>query len=251
MRALLRRALGVVLACVQAAATAQTAPVPAAGLPPSQAAPAPSAGQATPPVIAAPDPGAPPPHAKPQGLYATIDVRDTRAQIRRLGQLIPYPRREAIAAAVASARRLSPPALYALANAVALDDKNMPDAVFWYHVARIRAVYDALRCKDPTARGVINDFGKRLNPDVARYQRQNRLHTLQIAELAVKWDRENPREYDHRWINLYGKVARYSDGADPAEPTLPESEWPAVLQHVHEAHLKSVREFAAGVTKSN
>ena len=185
------------------------------------------------------------PHDKPQGIYAAIDVSANEAAIKRLGQLIPYPRREAIAAAVAGASKLSPPALYALANAVALDDANIPDAVFWYHVARIRAVYDALRCRDETARPVVADFGKRLNPDVARYQRQHREHTLQIAELALKWDRENPRNYDYRWINLYGKVARTSAGTDPAELTVPESEWPVILQRVHEAHLKSVREFAA------
>ena len=91
---------------------------------------------------------------------------------------------------------------------MAQDDANIPDAVFWYHVGRIRAVYDALRCKDATARTVVTDFGKRLNPDVARYQRQHREHTLQIAEFAIKWDQQNPRNYDHRWINLYGKVAR-------------------------------------------
>lgn len=245
MQTLLRAVVAVALACVHMAAAPQTVPVPAAGLPPPQAGPALGPGQPPPPVVSAPEPGAPAPHAKPQGIYATIDVRATEAAISRLGQLIPHPRREAIAAAVAVAPKLSPPALYALANAVALDDANMPDAVFWYHVARIRAVYDALRCKDATARPVVAAFGKRLNPDVARYQRQNRQHTLQIAELAVKWDQQNPREYDQRWINLYGKVARYSAGTDPAELSVPESEWPAILQHTHDAHLKSVRAFAA------
>lgn len=245
MRSVLRAVLAVALACVQTAAAPQTVPVPAAGVPPPQVSPAPRAGQPSPPVVSAPDPGAPAAYATPQGIYATIDVRATEAAISRLGQLIPYPRREAIAAAVAAAPRLSPPALYALANAVALDDANMPDAVFWFHVARIRAVYDALRCKDETARPLVAEFGKRLNPDVARYQRQNRQHTLQIAELAIKWDQQNPRSYDYRWINLYGKVARISAGTDPAELTVTENEWPAILQRVHEAHLKSVREFAA------
>lgn len=245
MRLLFRAVLSVALACVPTAAAPQTAPVPAAGLPPPQVGPAPRAGQPSPPVVSAPAPGAPASYAKPQGIYATIDVSATAAAIRRLGQLMPYPRREAIAAAVAVAPKLSPPALYALANAVALDDANMPDAVFWYHVARIRAVYDALRCKDASARPVVAEFGKRLNPDVARYQRQNRQHTLQIAELAIKWDQRNPRNYDHRWINLYGKVARISDGTDPLELTLPESEWPAILRRTHDAHLKSVQAFAA------
>jgi hypothetical protein len=185
------------------------------------------------------------PYDKPQGIYATINMSGTESAIRRLGQLIPYERRQAVSAAVANAPRLSPPVLYALANAVSLDDTKMGDAVFWYHLARLRAVYDGLRCKDASARNAVNIFGKGLSPDLTRYQRQNRQYTLQIAELAIKWDQQNPRDYDHRWINLYGKVARTSAGTDPSELTLPESEWPDILRHVHEAHLKSVQEFAA------
>ena len=185
------------------------------------------------------------PYDKPQGIYATINMSGTDSAIRQLAQLMPTPRREAIAAAVASAPRLTPPALYALANATAQDDAAMSDAVFWYHVGRIRAVYDGLRCKDPTARNAVNVLGKGLNPDLTRFQRQNRQRTLEIAELAIKWDQQHPRNYDHRWINLWGRVARYSDGTDPAELTVPESEWLAILGYVHETHLKSVREFAA------
>lgn len=185
------------------------------------------------------------PYDKPQGIYATIDMRETEAMMRRLGQLIPVPRREAIASAVAHPGRLSPPVLYALANAVSQDDANIADAVFWYHVGRIRAVYDGLRCKDPSAREAVIVLGRRLNPDIARFQRQRRERTLEIARIAMEWDLNNPRDYDYRWINLYGKVAPYSAGTDPAELTVPESEWPAILQRVHEAHLKSVQDFAA------
>jgi hypothetical protein len=185
------------------------------------------------------------PYDKPQGIYATINMSGTDSAIRQLGQLIPYERRTAIANATAAAARLSPPVLYALANAISLDDKSVREAVFWYHVGRIRAVYDGLRCKDSSARNAVNILGKGLNPDNARYQRQNRQDTLAIAELAIKWDQQNARDYDHRWINLYGKVARTSPGTDPSELTVPEGEWPAILQHVHEAHLKSVQEFAA------
>jgi hypothetical protein len=184
------------------------------------------------------------PFDKPQGIYATINMTGTESAIRRLGQLIPYERRTAINEAFAVAPRLSPPVLYALANAVSLDDVRMRDAVFWYHVARIRAVYDGLRCKDPTARNAVNVLGRGLNPDISRYQRQNREDTLYIAEVALKWDQENPREYDHRWINLYGKVARVSAGTDPNELSVPESEWPALLQRAREGHLQSVKEFS-------
>lgn len=185
-------------------------------------------------------------HDKPQGIYASIDIQGQLRTIASLRQLIPTPRREAINAALANPAALSPPALYALANAVSQDDIRMEDAVFWYHVGRIRAVYDGLRCKDPTARNAVNVLGRNLNPDIARYQRQRRQRTLEIAEIAIKWDQANPRLYDHRWINLYGKVARESAGTDPSELTVPELEWPAILQRVHDAHLKSVQDFAAG-----
>jgi hypothetical protein len=184
------------------------------------------------------------PFEKPQGIYATIRTGGTETMINHLSQLMPGPRRDAIAVAVARAASLAPPALYALANAVAQDDKNMEDAVFWYHVGRIRAVYDGLRCKDASARNIIAAMGRGLNPDLTRYQRQRRQLTLRIAVRAVKWDSENPRNYDHRWINLNGTVARYSAGTDPSELTVPESEWPAILKRVHETHLMSVEEFA-------
>ena len=219
MHVLRRVTLVLVLACALPDAVPQSAPEP---------------------VVAEPAP-----YPNPQGIYAKINTTGTESAIRQLGQLIPTPRHEAIAAAVAGAPRLSPPVLYALANAISQDYANIGDAVFWYQVGRIRAVYDGLRCKDASARNVINALGKELNPDITRFQRQNRQRTLRIAELAIKWDQQNPLDYDHRWINLFGKVARYSAGTDPSELTVPESEWPAILQRVHEAHLKSVQEFAA------
>ncbi len=181
---------------------------------------------------------------KPQGIYAKIEVRETDAAIRRLGQLIPGPRREAIAYYTARTASLTPPALYALANAIAQDDQQVDTAVFWYHVGRIRAVYDALRCRDATAHNAVVVLGKGLTPEITRYQRQRRARTLEIAKLAVDWDQKNPRDYDHRWINLWGKVARTSAGTDPAELSFPESEWPAFLQRARDGHLKSVQEFA-------
>jgi hypothetical protein len=202
---------------------------------------------ATPQVV---PPEAPKLRFKPRGVYADIDIHDQLAMIARLRQLIPTPRREAIDAAGANPAALSPPALYALANALAQDDIKIEDAVFWYHVGRIRAVYDALRCKDATARYAVKVLGRSLNPDIARYQRQHRARTLVIAQFALEWDDANPRQYDYRWVNLYGKVARESEGTDPAELTVPEQEWPAILDHVRAAHLKSVQAFAAGETRN-
>jgi hypothetical protein len=230
------------LALVLALACAQSAAQPVVQPPSAPLTTVPRA--AVPPVVPSQD--GPQEHARPQGVYAAIDIQGQLRTIASLRELIPVPRREAISAALGNPAALSPPALYALANAIAQDDVNIEQAVFWYHVGRIRAVYDALRCKDPTARNAVNILGRNLNPDVARYQRQHRARTLEIAEIALDWDKSNARQYDHRWVNLYGKVARESEGTDPSELTVPEAEWPAILKYVHETHLKSVQEFAAG-----
>ena len=102
-----------------------------------------------------------------------------------------------------------------------------------------------MKPQDPSAREAVGVLGRTLNPDISRYQRQHRQRTLEIAKVAMEWDLNNPRDYDYRWINLYGKVAPYSAGTDPTELTVPESEWPALLRRVHEAHLTSVQDFAA------
>ena len=136
-----------------------------------------------------------------------------------------------------------PRVLYAVANVLSGDRPEQ--AIFWYHVGRVRAVYDAFRCKDDTARNLIPVLGKGLSIELRRSQYYQRDQLVGIARKAIDWDAKNPRNYDQRWINLYGKVARYSAGTDPAELSVPESEWPAILQRTHDAHLKSVREFAA------
>jgi len=109
----------------------------------------------------------------------------------------------------------------------------------------VRAVYDAFRCKDETARNVIPVLGRSLSLELRRSQYYQRNQLVGIARKVIEWDAQNPRDYDQRWVCLYGRVAQTSAGADPAEVQLPESDWPAILTRVHEAHLKSVQDFAA------
>ncbi len=179
--------------------------------------------------------------AQPQGVYATINLASMTEIIRRL---------ETTGQRLTAARELlkdpaahMPPVLYAVANVLSGDRPEA--AIFWYHVGRVRAVYDAFRCKDATARNVIPELGKRLSIELRRSQYYQRNQLVGIAKKAIDWDSQNPRNYDQRWACLYGRVAQVSPGTDPAEVQKPESEWPAILKHVQDAHLKSVEQFAA------
>lgn len=179
--------------------------------------------------------------AQPQGVYATIDVRPMNATILRLetaGQ-----RNTAAREVIRSPSGHMPPVLYKVANVLSGDRPE--EAIFWYHVGRVRAVYDAFRCRDETSRNVIPALGQTLSIELRRSQYFHRDGLVAIARKAIDWDAKNPRGYDQRWVCLYGRVAQSSAGADPAEVQKPENEWPSILQHVHEAHLKSVQDFAA------
>jgi hypothetical protein len=84
-----------------------------------------------------------------------------------------------------------------------------------------------------------------LSVELRRSQYYQRDQLLPVAREAIEWDLQNPRNYDQRWICLYGKVAHSSPGTDAAEVQVPEAEWPGILKRVHEAHMKSVADFAA------
>lgn len=181
------------------------------------------------------------PPAQPKGVYATINLRPMNETIRQLetsGQ-----RGAAAREVLKNASSQMPQVLYAVANVLSGDRPEI--AIFWYHIGRVRAVYDALRCKDESARNMIPALGRKLSPELVRSQYYQRDRLVSIAAKAIEWDAQNPRNYDQRWICLYGRIAQTSSGADPAEVQKPESEWPAILKHVHEAHLKSVQDFAA------
>lgn len=178
-----------------------------------------------------------------RGVYASIDMRHAEEMIRRLSASYGSDRRMAIREVLRSPSSYMPPVLYALANTLAEDDSE--NAILWYHVGRLRAVYDALRCRDKSVQAGLLELRKRLNSELRKNQFYRRDRLVALAKKAIDWDASNPRDYDQRWITLYGNVAATSAGTDPGELMLPESEWPAILKEVHEAHLESVQKFAA------
>ena len=180
--------------------------------------------------------------AEYRGLYASINLRPAEEMIRRLSVQYGTDRRVAIREVLGRPSLHMPPVFYALANTLAEDQPEQ--AIFWYHVGRLRAVYDALRCRDKWAQvqGLLA-LRRQVGTELARSQFYRRDRLPGIARKAVDWDASNARDYDHRWIALNGKLAQTSPGTDADEVTVPESEWPAILKRVHETHLKSVQDF--------
>lgn len=176
-------------------------------------------------------------------MRAVADARAGLELIRRLGAGSPAARRDAIADALRRPGEHSPPVLYALANALAREPRRGDDAVFWYHVGRLRAVYDALRCRDKAARQSVAALGRSMSEALRKRQRDDPVKTLLIAKRAMKWDRSHARSYDLRWVG-YHPGLRGKPGAPPQLSVYDEKDWPDILRYVHETHLHSVKQFA-------
>lgn len=181
------------------------------------------------------------PPSSPKGVYATVDLQPMLLMEKRLGT--PGERGSALREVLKDPAAYPPLVLYGVANALVADKPE--EGIFWYHVGRMRAVYDAFLCRDATARNLIPALGKTMSPDLIRSQHFQRNKLNDIARRAVQWDLQNPRGYDQRWICLYTKTAQTSTGVDSAEVQIAREEWPAKLAQVHEAHLKAVAAFVA------
>jgi len=113
----------------------------------------------------------------PQGIVAQLDqFQDLRNQPRdRDAAVIGYIKE--------NADRLPPFFLMEMSRRLYGSDED--EALWWYHVAYIRGVYDALRCADKTAAGGITILGQ-IAPEVAgvaeRDQAAFRLRGLEVLE---------------------------------------------------------------------
>jgi type IV pilus assembly protein PilA len=173
------------------------------------------------------------------------ETKSVARMIRRLGSFSSRMRKEAIEEALLAAAKQSPPVLYALANTLSREKGRMGEALLWYHIGRVRAVFDALRVRDKRASQAVTALGRTLSEDLKDFQVRNRKRALTAAKKAIEWDGANPRKYDQRWAALYAQVPGAQDLEQLEKLMYAQKDWPDILRYVHETHLKSVADFAA------
>lgn len=175
-------------------------------------------------------------------MYLEVDTRASLRMSQRLAARSRQIREEAIKEALARPGEQMPPVFYALANALGKEPGRAYEAVFWHHVGRLRAVFDALRCRDKSVRKVVPGLGGKLSKALRDFQNEDPYRVMTIAKKAIEWDLATPRDYDHRWVLLHGKSAKEAP-LTSGQLTYPESEWPDILRYVHQTHLRSVEIF--------
>ncbi len=141
--------------------------------------------------------------------------------------------------------RYAPPVFYALSSVLFQEGKK-EDAAFWFYAGQLRARFDANRCADVTARqavGILNlTYGTPINEYM--FQRVKQLEAL--IPKVIEWDRQTPRNYDHRWINLHGMNAvldRIGEStADSTATSLPEDQWGKIAEETRAEYLAGFRQ---------
>ncbi|MCK9549228.1 hypothetical protein [Aquamicrobium sp.] len=181
---------------------------------------------------------------EPQGEYASIDTRLAMQTMKELTQGTDQERVQTIRAVMAAPQNYAPPVFYVLSSLL-FEAGLKDDAAFWFYAGQLRARFDANRCNDVSARSAAATLNERYGAPINQYAFQDKVKLETLIEKVVKWDRDTPHNYDHRWINLSGMGATTSamGGAADATPlSLPETQWAAIAEKTRTDYLAGLRE---------
>jgi hypothetical protein len=121
---------------------------------------------------------------------------------------------------------------------------NIEDAIFWYNAGRLRAMYDAVRCTDISARSAVPALLQGMPRELIQAQFDDLVRLRQIIDRVVKWDEITPQNYEYRWINLHGMAAMKSsltNNTHRGDPlTVPRESWDALAKQTREEFRSSI-----------
>ena len=186
---------------------------------------------------------------QPKGEYASIDTKLAMQTMQVLMQGTDAERKKTVSAIVLAPQNYAPPVFYVMSSLL-FQSGLKDDAAFWFYAGQLRARFDANRCADVTARSAVSVLNDRYGTPINQYMFQDREKLLALVEKVVKWDRETPHAYDHRWINLSGMGATTSamEGASgETRLSMPEDQWEAIAEKTRTDYLAGLREAIAGV----
>lgn len=133
-----------------------------------------------------------------KGEFAAIQVAESNKMAARvLGK-----DQSAIDTVIKAPGAYTPPVLYVLSQAL-FDAGNKKDAVFWFYVGQLRAKSDANKALDTSSKQAVAILNQRFY-EINHYALRDSNRLFNTIDKVLKFDRENPRSYDPRWIALHG-----------------------------------------------
>ena len=184
------------------------------------------------------------------GLLAglAIDVRPTKDAMVAMAGDDAAKKHAAIERVKSHPENYAPPALFVL-SAVLFRDGKKDEAVFWFYAGQLRAVFDAKRCADVSARGAPTVLTQNYGPSITEYAFKNKKRLKETIVKVVAWDRKMPHNYDHRWINLESMdvmidaLGEDGDKTSSNRTSLPKKQWKKIAEDTRQEYLDAFLEF--------
>lgn len=181
---------------------------------------------------------------QPKGDYASIDTKLAMQTMQILANGTDAERKKTVSAIILAPQDYAPPVFYVMSSLL-FQSGLKDDAAFWFYAGQLRARFDANRCNDATARSAVSVLNDRYGTPINQYMFQQPEKLIALVERVVKWDRETPHNYDHRWINLSGMGATTSAMGGASGETrlsLPQDQWEAIAEQTRADYLAGLRE---------
>lgn len=135
----------------------------------------------------------------------------------------------------------TPPVLYGLASAL-MNEGRSSEAVFWYHVAKMRVSYDVRRNRDKSLADVPQVLAMRLpKPLIQAVYFEHLDSALEVVKSAIEWDDHHEHDYNPLWPTPHG-LGVFNPGE---EGLAPEQAWQAVDDSVHTQWLSAMTKIVA------
>ncbi|WP_107852134.1 hypothetical protein [Oceanimonas marisflavi] len=136
----------------------------------------------------------------PQGEFAMIDVSRSQQAMDD----ITGGKADTINTILQSPNDYAPPVLY-LMSAIMFDNDYQDQGTFWYYAAQLRARSDANKSGDETTHDAVSQLNQKFGVRIGPHSLSNPERLQAIVNQVLKWDSEQRRNYDPRWIALQGR----------------------------------------------
>ncbi|MCT7654430.1 hypothetical protein MBH78_05690 [Oceanimonas sp. NS1] len=136
----------------------------------------------------------------PKGEFAQIDVSRSREAMDEIAD----GKADTINKILQSPNDYAPPVLY-LMSAIMFDNDYQDQGTFWYYAAQLRARSDANKSGDETTHAAVTRLNQQFGVRIGPHSLENPTRLRSIVTQVLKWDSEQSRGYDPRWIALQGR----------------------------------------------
>lgn len=93
-----------------------------------------------------------------------------------------------------------PLVLYILSDYLYFSERY-DEATFWYYAAQVRARFDAERCTDERAQGVVDMLNEEFGAYINEYALWDIEKLRSVVMMVLEWDKTTLHSYDHEWIH--------------------------------------------------